>query len=728
MRRKFKVIYQHDREDCGAACLAMVLNHYGCRTTLDQAKSICANSRNGLSLFDLKQAATAAGLETRAVRMPLDALKHDEALPCVVHWKEKHFIVVYRVAGNRIFTADPALGKVSYSINEFASEWTHDAEGNGFALLMEPHGVPALPHGAAQAQPQRRSSIAPFLRPYAGRLAAIALILLACSAMQYLFPLLTQAVIDRGVARGDVGVLMMILAAQAALVLGGAALQFLQSRMALIAGTLIDIDITEALLKRLFKLRMRFFGRRQSGDLLQRINDVRRIGSFLSTQAVGTLFAATSVVVYSFAVVHYSALLFGLFCVVALGYLAWAAMFMRRRKILDYEHFNALTESQDEIIQDVQGMGEIKLNNCSSTRLRSWKALQSRLLKLGRASLKLSQAQQSGGILLFQLMDAVVIYLCAVWVIEGKLTLGGMMAVQMVIGALKSPVEQGVMLMQQVQDFRISTQRVASIQNAETEKKEGVEYLEPPATPQDICMKNVTFSYDTAQSGNEALKDVSITIAAGKTTAIVGRSGSGKTTLLKLLLGFYSPDKGEITVGGTPLEKLDIDRWRDCCGTVLQDGYIFNDTIAANIIMDDERPHDSEWLEKVCELAHFDFIEHLPQRLNTRIGADGAGLSTGQKQRVLLARAIYKKPQVILLDEATNSLDATNERIIHRNITSHFSGRTLIIAAHRLSTVQQADMIVVLDQGRVVETGTHSELVAAKGKYYELVRDQIELA
>lgn len=725
MRNRFKIIYQHDLEDCGAACLAMVLCHHGCDVTLSQAKQACANTRNGMSLHALNVAAQSVGFATRAVRLPVEALQEAEALPCIVHWKERHFIVVYRATERRIYTADPAMGRVSYTKEEFAKLWTHDASGNGFALLLEPQGeliVPAIEEKTAS----RGKLLLTTLRPYRGRLLAVAALLLVCSATQYLFPLLTQAVIDRGVTQRNVSVLLMILAAQGALVLGGAALQFIQSRMALVAGTLINIDLTEALLMHLFKLRMSFFGARQSGDLLQRIGDVSRIGDFLSSQVVGTLFAAASVVVYSVAVVHYSALLFVIFCLVSVVYVSWVWSFMRRRKVLDYERFGALTESQDEIIQNVRGIGEIKLNNLSASRLASWKRLQSRLLTLSRSSLKLSQWQQSGGILLFQLMDAVVIYLCAVKVLDGSLTLGGMMAVQMVIGALKSPVEQGVLLMQQVQDFRISLQRVDSVMSAPPEKRDDKSYLMPSDQPQDITVSGVTFRYDITDAGSEALREVSLHIPAGKTTAIVGSSGSGKTTLLRLLLGYYPPQSGSIIIGDTPLASLDIDRWRDRCGVVMQDGYIFNDTIGSNIALGEEHP-DEALLAEACRLAHIDFLEQFPQRLNTRIGADGAQLSSGQRQRVLLARAIYKQPLLIMLDEATNSLDAINERVIHNNIIEHFAGRTLIISAHRLSTVKRADQIVVLDNGRVVETGTHSELVAAKGKYHELVKNQLEL-
>ena len=544
--------------------------------------------------------------------------------------------------------------------------------------------------------------------------------LIALSVIGLIFPFLTQAVVDKGIAEKSTDVLIIILCAMLSLVVGRTLFSFLQSRMALVAGTLIDINLANDLLLRLSALPMKFFAARKVGDMIQRVSDVSRVGNYFSSRIADSLLSTIMFVIYGGILLHLYPLLFTVFISGAVIYVCYVILFLRKRKILDYEYFLAASKSQEELIQYLRGMTELKLAGAEDERLSIWKDQRYELFGVSRRSLMLSQKQELGSVLIFQIIDAVVIYLMAKAVIDGSTTLGAMMAVQYIIGSMENPLHVVTGFIRETQSMKIALSRINYIASSEPEKVGGIP-LNSFASPS-IHVSNVTFSYEI-DAIRPALNNVSAIIPAGKTTALVGMSGSGKTTFMKLLLGFYTPDEGHVYANNQDLSELDLSAWRKNIGSVMQDGYLFSDTIIKNVALGDKSP-SLERIKDALHIACADFVFDLPIGLRTKIGAEGMSLSSGQRQRILLARAIYKHPALFLLDEATNALDAINERLIYNNLNKALEGKTVIIAAHRLSTICNADQILVFDNGHIVECGTHSELLLQNGKYSELVQNQ----
>jgi ATP-binding cassette, subfamily B, bacterial len=550
--------------------------------------------------------------------------------------------------------------------------------------------------------------------------------LLLGSLLQLIFPFLTQSIVDTGINQHNLPFIYLILAAQFMLFFGRTVVDFIRSRILLHISTKINLAILSDFWIKLMKLPLSYFDTKQTGDIIQRIGDHKRIESFLTGSALSTLFSLFNLVIFSAVLLQYNTYVFGIFCAGSVLYFLWIKIFLRYRRSLNYRQFAIAAKENTATMQLIYGMQEIKLNGAEHLRRWEWEGLQAGLFKLSFKSLSLNQYQQAGAFFINEGKNILITFFVAKSVMEGQLTLGAMLAVQYIIGQLNSPVEQLISFTQQAQDAKISLERLNEIHQMEEEEPADAPLAKQLPVHKSIHLNNLSFTY--AGAGNEpVLKNINLIIPEGKTTAIVGMSGSGKTTLLKLLLKFYENYQGEIKIGESNLKYISPKYWRSNCGSVMQDGYIFNDSIAKNIAVSDDRPDYAKLLH-ACKVANIQaFIESLPLSFNTKIGAEGNGISAGQKQRILIARAVYKNPEFIFFDEATNSLDANNEKVIMGNLSAFFKDKTVVVVAHRLSTVKHADNIVVLHNGQITETGTHEELAMRKGEYFELVKNQLEL-
>lgn len=721
-----KIIYQQDSMDCGVACLAMLLNHYGCHVDMATVRLICGNSKNGLSLLSINNAAKKLGFETKAVRLSFEALKEDAQLPCIIHWKGKHFIVIYKVEKDKIYVADPAIGKVNYSFQEFTNEWTHNEDGEGFALLLTPtdnlgKNIPS------RSDVTSNWSLTKYIKPHTMQFVWLLLLLLVASLISLVLPFMTQAIVDKGIQNKDISLLALILLGQFSLTIGYVLCSFLQNRLVLIVGTKINISLLRDFFVKLVKLPVSFFDERKSGDVLQRMSDLSRVEQMITGSSLQTLISFCTLIVYSIVLINYQLSSFLIFFLSSVLYIIYISLFLQKKKAIDYDRFTTSSENQSEVIQFVEGIQEIKLNNCQDYRLSKWDSIQQKMMRLQLKNLKINQLQQLGGSFIIKSSDLLIIYLCAVAVIDGYMTLGAMLAIQYILGSVRIPIDHFGHYIQELQEVRNSWDRSKYVYNHTEEQEEVKTKIHCPKNINEIKIKDISFSYDRSGMSKNVIDHLSLVIPANKTTAIVGLSGSGKTTLVKLILGSYTPLQGKISIDGIDLRDIEINEWRDRCGVVMQGGLLFSDTIARNIAMKDaEISYDK--VITACRIACIDeFVSSLPLKYNTIIGADGIGLSMGQKQRLLIARAIYKNPSIAIFDEATNSLDTTNEKNIYTNLQPYFAGRTTIVVAHRLSTVKNADNIVVIDHGRIVEQGTHNALVSLKGAYYQLIKDQLEL-
>lgn len=730
--------------DCGAACLRMICAKYGRHYLLETLRQRCDISRAGSSMLGLSYAAESLGLKTLGVRASIQTLC-EVPLPCIVHWKQKHFVVVYRIdlshksrrmlkngdnchdLKGSVLIADPAIGLVKCKLKDFLDSWisnVRDGREEGVALLIEPTPEFYVEDG----EPVKRSSLLfmlKYVKPYGKLFFQLLFGLLLGTALQMIAPLLTQSVVDVGIGNKDINFVVLILIAQLVLYIAQASVEFIRSWILLHISTRINISLISDFLIKLMKLPLSFFDTKMIGDIMQRIGDHDRIRNFLTVTSLNTLFSMLNLVVFSIVLVLYSLKLFAVFIVSSVLYVGWVLLFMRRRKTLDYKRFALSSEEQGKLYQMVYGMQEIKLNNCERQKRWEWEHIQASLFNVGIGSLSLSQYQKSGAVFINEIKNILVSFLSAKAVIDGELTIGMMMAVSYIIGQLNSPVTQIIGFLQSAQDAKVSMERLSEIHNREDEENLNDDKVGIPQQCHTIEIKGVSFRYN--KLSDYVLKNVNLTIPQGKVTAIVGVSGSGKTTLVKMLLGFYSPNEGRITVGGSDLWKIRTHVWRKACGAVMQDGFIFSDSIAKNIAIGDDVIDENRLLDAARKACIMDFVKSQPLGFNTKIGAEGKGISHGQKQRILIARAIYKNPEFLFLDEATNSLDANNERTIMENMDSVFCGKTVVVVAHRLSTVRNADNIVVLSDGSVIEQGTHDELIRRKGEYYKLVRNQLEL-
>ena len=721
----FKFYKQLDGMDCGPTCLRMIAKHYGRNYKQRTLARLCEINREGVSLLGISDAAEKIGFRTLGAKLTIQQLKEAE-LPCILHWRQYHFVVLYKIKNHTYYLADPATGLVTLNEADFARNWIGDKEKQeGIALLLTP--TPQFYEQDDEKNSELRwSFLLRYLVTYRKLVVQLLIGLGIGSLLQLITPFLTQSIVDIGINTHNLNFIYIILIAQIALIIGRVSVEFIRSWILLHISTRINISILTDFLIKLMKLPMSFFDTKMTGDIMQRMNDQKNIQTFLTGSALTTVFSMFNLLVFSVVLAYYNLAIFFVFALCSTLYTLWIVIFLKRRRALNYKSFDVAAKNQSSIIQLVGGMQEIKLNNCEQQKRWEWDHIQARLFKFNVKTLALNQYQQGGATFINEGKNILITFLSAEAVINGSLTLGAMVAVQYIVGQLSSPIEQFLGFIQGFQDARISLERLNEIHQMQDEEPPGKDYNFTLPENKSLNINNLTFRYPGA--GNESvLENISLCIPQGKTTAIVGMSGSGKTTILKLLLRFYEPQKGEIKVGDQQLSNVGFKTWRSQCGVVMQDGFIFSDNIERNIAVGDEYP-DKVKLRHAIKVANIqDFIDGLPLGLNTKIGAEGNGISQGQRQRMLIARAVYKNPQYLFFDEATNALDANNERIIMDNLGEFFKGRTVIIVAHRLSTVSNADNIVVLDKGKIIEQGTHRELTALKGDYYRLVKNQLEL-
>ena len=725
---QFPFIKQMDAMDCGPTSLAMIAKYYGKTFTVQTLRDRSYITREGVSMLGTSDAAESIGMRTMGVRISFDKLAEEATLPCIAHWKQNHFIVVYKIKNDVIHVADPAHGLVKYTREEFLSCWAStrkDDVDQGLCLLLEP--TPDF--YKVDDESLNKSSfrfLFNYLRPYKKFIFQLFLGMLLGSMLQLIFPFLTQSIVDFGINNRDIGFITLILIAQLTLFVSRTAVEFIRSWILLHISTRINISLISDFLIKLMKLPIGFFDTKMIGDIMQRIGDHTRIESFLTTSTLNILFSMINLVIFGFVLAIYDLRIFTIFVVGSFLYFIWIYLFMKKRRELDFKRFAQLSDNQSNLFQLITGMQEIKLNNCEKQKRWEWERIQARLFKVNIKSLTLSQYQQVGSAFINQTKNIFISFYAAKAVIEGDMTLGMMLAVQYIIGQLNAPIEQLIGFLHSFQDAKISLERLGEIHLKKDEETPGENKLTMLPEKKGLTVTNLFFQYEGPHS-EFVLKNLDLHIPQSKVTAIVGTSGSGKTTLIKLLLGFYPPTKGEIRIGDILLSNFSHRLWRQKSGVVMQDGFIFSDTIAKNIAVSDEII-DKERMVKAAKLANIhEFIETLPLGYNTKIGQEGHGLSQGQKQRILIARASYINPEYLFFDEATNSLDANNERVIMQNLEEFFHGRTVVVVAHRLSTVKHADQIVVLEKGEIVEKGTHAELTRLQGAYYNLVKNQLEL-
>ena len=705
----------------------MISAFYGKNYSSDTIKEKCNISRDGVSMLGISEAAESIGFRTSGVRISWDQLRDEAPLPCIVHWNQSHFVVVYRIGtrkkGCHVYVSDPAGGLLTYSEAQFLKSWSPSHV--GIALLLEP--TPQFYRNKDEDSNKLKFSyILGYLKPFKAYLFQLYLAILTAGLISFLLPFLTQSIVDVGIGSSSLSYILMILAAQVALNVGLLANNLIRSWLMLHMSTRMSISLISDFLAKLMRLPISFFDSRKVGDILQRIGDYGRIQSFLTGTLLSMVMAFVTLLIYSVVMTGYDPSILLIFLIGSILYIAWIVLFMRQRRKLDYKRFQEASRNQSNVVQLVTGMQEIKLNNCERQKRWEWERIQAKLFKISIKGLSLGQAQEIGGTFIDQFKNLVISFIAAKAVISGNMTIGMMMAMQYVIGQLNAPVSQFISFIQAYQDARISLERMGEILEKDDEEPAGSNRIRIIPDRADIQIENVVFQYEGPDS-DKVLNDVTLTIKANQVTAIVGPSGSGKSTLLKMILGFYEPVSGSILLGDKPLKDYNSSSWRQSCGVVMQEGFVFSDTIARNIALTEEQP-DMDRLRKATDLANIsDFIDSLPLGFDTLIGQEGHGLSSGQRQRLLIARAVYKNARYLVLDEATNSLDANNEKQIMKRLNDLFKNKTVIIAAHRLSTVKKADVIIVMDHGSVVERGRHEDLIKLRGRYYELIKNQLEL-
>lgn len=727
--KHFPHYIQHDAMDCGPTCLRMVAAYYGKRYSLEGLREKSFITREGVSMLGISEAAEKIGFRSICVQVGYEKLQ-EAPLPCIIHWNQQHFVVVYKLNDKHVWVADPGAGKLKYTKEEFCNCWLSsrkNEEDTGVALLLEP--TPefyTIEDEGDEVNRKGFSFLYSYLRPYRGLVGQLLLGLLLGSMIQLMLPFLTQSVVDFGINNQNLGFIYLVLIAQLMLSFSSSAVDFIRGWILLHLGTRINIALISDFLIKLMKMPIAYFDSKMTGDILQRINDHKRIQDFLTGSSLSVIFSVFNIIIFGIVLLVYSGMIFLIFMGGSTLYVTYVWLFMKKRAELDHKRFAQQSANQSTVVQLVNGMQEIKLSACEQQKRWEWERIQAKLFKVNIKSLALRQYQDSGAVLINQSKNLLITALVASLVVKGEMTLGMMLSVQYIIGQLNSPVNELIAFARDMQDARLSMDRLSEVRDKPAEEDPTRELLREIPEGKEIRLQNLNFKYDPL-SEYPTLDDINLVIPPGKQTAIVGMSGSGKTTLVKLLLGFYPPASGDIFIGDTPLGSYSIREWRKRCGVVMQDGFIFSDSIAGNIAPGVEHI-DKKRLRHAAEVANIhDFIEELPLAYNTKIGQEGHGLSQGQKQRILIARAVYKGPEFIFFDEATNALDANNERTIMNNLQTFFKGRTSVVVAHRLSTVRNAEQIIVIEQGRIAETGTHEALIALEGRYYKLVKNQLEL-
>ncbi|MDO4950508.1 MAG: peptidase domain-containing ABC transporter [Bacteroidales bacterium] len=735
LNKKFHFYRQLDNMDCGPTCLKMIAAHYGKKIAVQRLREDSSITRVGGSFLGLSDAADKIGLRATASMPTFDYFCKNIKLPCIVHWNQNHFVVVYKIKLNRrtgkytFYIADPGYGLIKFDESSFRKCWCSTMYGDqerGVAMVFTP--TPRFYENSSEKK--EKNNLRRFLKyvlPYRKMLINLFVSLLAGSIIQLFFPVMTQAIVDYGIGESNLDFIWLILIAQLVLTLSSTSVDLIRRWILLHISTRVNVSLIADFLQKMMKLPMRFFDSKLIGDLIQRISDHSRVESFLTQTMISSLFSMLTIVVFSVVLIVYDVRMFFILLIASVLHTVWVALFMKKRADLDHKNFAVSATYQSDLIEMIEGMQEIKLTGSEEQKRWRWEALQARIYDVKMQSLSLSQWQSVGSVFINQTKNILITILSASAVVNGDLTLGVMLSIQYIIGQMNGPVNQLTSIVQQLQSVRISLERLGEILDKDDEEKSEENYLPVPETNEDIVFDHVDFTYGSPRS-RLVLKDLCLTIPAGKTTAIVGLSGSGKTTMIKLMLGFYPPQNGQILLNGRKLSDYSLHEWRANCGTVMQDGFVFTDTIAANIAAG-ETQIDTVRVQHAARLSCTDeYVEKLPLKYDTVVGKSGVGLSQGQKQRLLIARVIYRNPQYVFLDEATNSLDASNELRIVENLNTFLADKTVVIVAHRLSTVCHADNIVVLSEGSIIEQGAHKTLLERRGAYYNLIKDQLQIS
>ncbi len=727
MKRSFPFYKQPDLKDCGPTCLKIIAKYYGKLISLKQIRKLTETTREGSNLFKISDAAERIGFKSLALKTNYQKLK-EAPLPLIAHWNKSHFVVIYKIKDDVVYLSDPAFGLISFPKEEFLVRWignnAKDSTNEGIALLLE-----VTPKFRVQNWDEVNKKsflfLYQYLFKYKNLVIQLAVGLLVGSILQLIFPFLTQSIVDVGIQNQDINFIYAVLLGQILLFIGRISVDFFRSWILLHLSTRINISLISDFFIKLMALPISYFDTRMTGDIMQRISDHNRIERLLTSDTLNTLFSLANLLVFSLVLVYYNLSIFSIFMIGSALYVIWILFFLKRRKELDHKRFSQLSQEQSTVIELISGMQEIKMNNAEKKKRWSWEFVQARLFKVNLQNLALEQTQEIGSSFINELKNIAITFTSALMVINGNITLGMMLSIQYIIGQLNSPILQLVNFIRTAQDAKISLERLGEIHDKENEETDQKTLLSRIDFNKDIVIKDISFRY----MGNDVnvINNLSLTIPTGKKTAIVGTSGSGKTTLMKLLLKFYEPMKGTIKYGDHDLTDISHKTWRASSGVVMQEGYVFNDTIANNIAVGVDTVDEEKLLEAVKLANIYDFIQSLPLRFNTKIGNEGIGISTGQKQRIFIARALYKNPHFLFFDEATSALDASNELEIMKNLDTVFKNKTVLVIAHRLSTVQNADQIVVLEGGKIKEIGNHQALFEKQGAYFNLVKNQLAM-
>lgn len=727
--KKFPNYIQADFKDCGPTCLKIIAKYYGKSINIQELRDYSETTREGSNLLFLSDAAEKIGFRTLGVKLNVQSLE-EAPLPCILHWNKEHYVVLYKIKKGIYYISDPAFGLIEYSQKDFIKFWignnADDSTQEGIALLLE--ATPRFFQSDFDKDDKKGLGfglLSQYVLRYKSFLIQLSISLLASSLLQLIFPFLTQSIVDVGIQNQNIHFIYLILFAQLFLFAGRTGLELIRSWILLHLSTRINISLISDFFIKLMNLPISFFDVRMTGDIMQRINDHRRIERILTTSSLNVLFSVINMIIMGGVLAYYNLQIFLVFFAGSIFYFGWITLFLKRREELDYKRFSEVSQEQSKVMELINGMQEIKLHNAEKQKRWGWEYVQARLFRVSIKGLVLEQTQTIGSSVINELKNIFIIFLSAKLVIDGEITLGMMLAISSIVGSLNGPITQLIEFVREVQDAKISLARLSEIHDKEDEVQQEEHQTQDIPQDSDIIVKNLSYRY--LGSDIPVLDDLNLIIPAHKVTAIVGVSGSGKTTLMKLLLKFYDPNSGEINIGNTQLKNITQKAWRGNIGAVMQEGFIFSDTIANNIAIGVDKI-DKERLAYAADVANIkEYISGLPLGYNTKIGSEGVGMSTGQKQRLLIARAVYKNPEMLFFDEATSALDANNEKSIMGKLDIFFKDKTVVVIAHRLSTVMNADQIVVLDKGKIIEIGSHSALVEQKGNYFELVRNQLQL-
>ncbi|MFW0737641.1 peptidase domain-containing ABC transporter [Flavobacterium sp. T12S277] len=727
--KKFTNYRQVDYKDCGPTCLKIIAKHYGKTINIQELRDFSETTREGSNLLFLSDAAEKIGFRTLGVKLNLERLE-EAPLPCILHWNKNHYVVLYKIKKNRYYISDPAFGLIEYNKEDFIKFWignnADESTQEGIALLIE--ATPKFFQSDFDKEDNRGLGfglLSQYVLRYKSFLIQLSIGLLASTLLQLVFPFLTQSIVDVGIQNQNIHFIYLILFAQLFLFAGRTGLELIRSWILLHLSTRINISLISDFFIKLMNLPISFFDVRMTGDIMQRINDHHRIEKILTTSSLNVLFSTINMVVMGGVLAYFNLKIFLVFFAGSLLYFGWITLFLKRREVLDYKRFAEVSSEQSKVMELINGMQEIKLHNAEKQKRWGWEYIQARLFRVSIKGLVLEQTQTIGSSVINELKNIFIIFLSAKLVIDGSITLGMMLAISSIVGSLNGPITQLIEFVRELQDAKISLARLSEIHEKEDETQQEVFQTNDVPFDSDIDINNLSYRY--LGSDISVLEDLTLKIPANKVTAIVGVSGSGKTTLMKLLLKFYEPEKGEINIGNAQLKNISQKAWRSNIGAVMQEGFIFSDTIANNIAIGVDKV-DKERLVYAADVANIkEYITGLPLGYNTKIGSEGLGMSTGQKQRLLIARAVYKNPEILFFDEATSALDANNEKEIMQKLDVFFKDKTVVVIAHRLSTVMNADQIVVLDKGKIIEIGSHTVLVQQKGNYFELVKNQLQL-